>query len=203
MTRWREAALSVEAATGDALRAAIPDIAALRIAVFRDFPYLYDGDAAYERAYLARFARAPDAIVVIVRDGARIVGASTGAPLAQVEDDWSAPFRDRGEGIDRLFYCAESVLLHDYRGMGLGHVFFDRREDHARALGATGACFCSVIRPGDHPARPQGYRPNDVFWYKRGYAPLDGITATFAWKDIGDTVETDKSLQFWGKTLSA
>ncbi len=202
VTRWRDAGLTVDVATGDTLRAAIPDIAALRIAVFRDFPYLYDGDAAYERDYLATFAQSPDAIVVLAKDGARVIGASTGAPLTQVEHDWSAPFHTRGEDIDDLFYCAESVLLPQYRGLGLGHAFFDHREAHARTLGATRACFCSVIRPDDHPARPPDYRPNDAFWKKRGYAPLDGITATFAWKDMGDTAETEKRLQFWGKALS-
>jgi GNAT superfamily N-acetyltransferase len=170
--------------------------------VFRDYPYLYDGDLAYERDYLATFAEAPDAIVVIVRDGQNVVGASTGAPMQQVEHDWSAPFTARSEAIDDLFYCAESVLLPEYRGLGLGHAFFDAREAHARALGASRACFCSVIRPDDHPARPDTYRPNDPFWRKRGYAPLDDITAHFAWKDIHDVIETKKTLQFWGRSLS-
>ncbi len=202
MTTWRTRGLSVETATGNALRAAIPDIAALRIAVFRDFPYLYDGDLAYERDYLATFADAPGAIVVVVRDGAHIVGASTGAPMAQVEDDWATPFIARGEDIDDLFYCAESVLLPAYRRLGLGHAFFDAREAHARSLDAARACFCSVIRPDDHPAKPATYRPNDAFWRKRGYAPLDGITTRFAWKDIDNIAETHKTLQFWGRGLS-
>ena len=35
--------------TGDAVAGALDDLARLRIAVFRDWPYLYDGDVAYER----------------------------------------------------------------------------------------------------------------------------------------------------------
>ena len=43
--------------TGDDLAAALPDVARLRIDVFRDWPYLYDGDADYERAICAPISR--------------------------------------------------------------------------------------------------------------------------------------------------
>ena len=44
--------LSVRPLTGPEIAAAIDDLAALRIAVFAAFPYLYDGAAAYEADYL-------------------------------------------------------------------------------------------------------------------------------------------------------
>ncbi len=44
--------------TGAGLAEVLPALARLRITVFRDFPYLYDGDAAYEARYLADFAAA-------------------------------------------------------------------------------------------------------------------------------------------------
>lgn len=201
--RWRRAGMRVEVLTGeDAIAGAIPDVAALRIAVFRDFPYLYDGDADYEQAYLADFAVAAGAVVVVARAGARVVGAATGVPLAAAEPEWAAPFEARGLPVDTRFYCAESVLLPEWRGLGVGHAFFDAREAHARRLGLSHSCFCSVIRPGNHPARPDAYRPNDAFWLKRGYRPLDGVTARFSWRDIGDAEETRKMLQFWERTLS-
>lgn len=50
--------------TGEALGAALDDVARLRIEVFRAFPYLYDGDAAYERAYLQTYRDSADAILV-------------------------------------------------------------------------------------------------------------------------------------------
>ena len=42
---------------GPEIASVINDLARLRVAVFRDWPYLYDGDAAYEREYLARYAK--------------------------------------------------------------------------------------------------------------------------------------------------
>ncbi|SLN31796.1 hypothetical protein ROG8370_01273 [Roseovarius gaetbuli] len=187
--------------TGAALGAALPDVAALRIAVFRDFPYLYDGDLAYEEHYLQTYRESDDAILVGAYDGARLVGASTGTPMEDHASDFAAAFEGRGIALNEIFYCAESVLLPEYRGQGIGHRFFDAREDHARALGRSHSAFCGVVRPADHPLRPEGYRPLDGFWRKRGYAPLAGTVATFRWKDIDRGEESEHALQFWMRAL--
>lgn len=191
--------IDVRPLTGPALEAALPDVAALRIKVFWDWPYLYQGDLDYEANYLKAYLK-PGAIVVAAFDGARMVGASTGAPMEDHATDFAYGLPRDWRHTD-VFYCAESVLLADYRGHGIGHRFFDLREDHARALQRTKVCFCSVMRPDDHPMRPAGYRPLNAFWKKRGYEPVPGAIAQFAWKDRGMTHETQKSLQFWARDL--
>ena len=186
--------------TGNAVGEVLDDLARLRIAVFRDWPYLYDGDVAYERDYLTAY-QSPGAVVVAAYDGARMVGAATGAPMEDHAKDFAAAFAARPEPLEQIFYCAESVLLPDYRGHGLGHAFFDGREAQGRALGRRYSAFCSVIRPADHPLRPADYRPLNGFWRKRGYAPLPGVIAGFDWKDIDAPAQTRKELQFWMKPL--
>ncbi|MCB2128718.1 MAG: GNAT family N-acetyltransferase [Rhodobacteraceae bacterium] len=187
--------------TGAALEAALDDVARLRIAVFRDWPYLYDGNLSYERRYLQTYRNSSDAILVGAFDRGRLVGASTGTPMEDHAGEFGAAFAATGLELGSIFYCAESVLLPEYRGQGLGHAFFDTREAHARKLGRTHSAFCRVVRPHDHPQHPAGYRPLDEFWRKRGYAPLEGAMAGFAWKDIGDTSETQKPMQFWIRSL--
>jgi GNAT superfamily N-acetyltransferase len=192
---------SVTTLTGAALARALADVARLRIEVFRAFPYLYDGDLAYEERYLQSYKDSTGAILVAAFDGDRLVGASTGTPLSDHADDFAAAFAKTEIALDRVFYCAESVLRAPYRGQGIGHRFFDLREDHARALGFDYSCFCAVVRAADHPARPADYRPLDAFWRARGYAPLPGVIAQFRWKDIGQAHETPKALQFWMRAL--
>jgi GNAT superfamily N-acetyltransferase len=191
----------VRVLTGDALVEALPAVARLRIEVFRDWPYLYDGDAAYEEAYLQTYRDSPGAILVGAFDGAQLVGASTGTPLTDHADDFADAFAGTGIALDTVYYCAESVLLEDWRGHGIGHAFFDLREAHARRTGFARSAFCAVTRPGDHPLRPEGYRPLDPFWRARGYRPLDGAVARFRWKDIDRADETAKPLQFWARDL--
>jgi GNAT superfamily N-acetyltransferase len=186
--------------TGDALAAVLDDVARLRLRVFRDWPYLYDGNEDYERDYMSAY-QSPGAVVVAALDGDRIVGAATGAPMADHAEDFGAAFLHRPEPMSQIFYCAESVLLPEYRGRGIGHAFFDAREAHARSLGSRWSAFCSVIRPAEHPARPADYWALDEFWRKRGYAPLEGVIARFRWKDLGDEAESEKPLQFWMREL--
>ncbi len=178
----------------------VDDLARLRIAVFRDWPYLYDGDLDYERRYLADYARG-DTILVAAYDGETMVGASTGMPLSDHADDFAAAFDGSGIDLNNAFYCAESVLLTSHRGHGAYAGFFAHREAHARTLNFTYATFCGVIRPEDHPLRPAAYQPLDSAWRRYGYAPLPGVIAHFNWRDIGDAEDTAKPLQFWIKRL--
>jgi GNAT superfamily N-acetyltransferase len=191
----------VEPLTGAALEAALDDVARLRITVFRDWPYLYDGDLAYERQYLQSYRNSPRAIVVAAFDGDRLVGAATGAPLTDHAESFGAAFADSGLDLSKIFYCAESVLLPTYRGRGVGNRFFDTRETHARNHGFIKSAFCGVMRPDDHSLRPVDYAPLDPFWRKRGYQPLPGTIAQFSWKDVDQPKETLKPLQFWIRDL--
>lgn len=193
--------IDVRVLTGDALAGALDDVARLRIAVFRDWPYLYDGDAEYERAYLDSYRHSDRAILVGAFDGAELIGAATGTPLSDHADDFAAAFAATDYPLERVFYCAESVLLPGYRGRGLGHRFFDLREDHAMRLGFDYCSFCAVTRPEDHPLRPASYRPLDGFWRNRGYAPLPGAIAQFDWKDVDQHSDTTKPLQVWIRAL--
>jgi len=186
---------------GGAIAAVLDDLAALRITVFRDWPYLYDGDLDYERRYLGPFAASPRALVVGAFAGEGLVGAAMALPLADEQTAFCAPFEARGDDVARTFYLAESVLLPAYRGRGVGHAFFDEREAVARAEGDTDAVFCAVVRADDDPRRPQGARSLAPFWRRRGYVPLTGVTCRFPWRDAGDAAETSKLLQFWGRGL--
>ena len=193
--------MRVEVLRAAALDAALDDVAQLRITVFRDWPYLYDGDLDYERRYLEVYRQSASAVLVGAFDGDRLVGAATGTPMADHADDFAAAFDGSGFDLSDIFYCAESVLLPDYRGQGIGHRFFDLREDRARSMGFSVSAFCAVKRPDDHQMRPGDYAPLDPFWRKRGYAPLDGAVAYFGWKDVGQDKETDKPLQVWVRRL--
>lgn len=193
--------IRVERLQGTDVSDALPDVARLRIEVFRSWPYLYDGDMAYEETYLQVYRDSQDAILVAAFDGDTLVGASTGAPMADHDEDFGAAFSGRDPGLDQIFYCAESVLLPAYRGQGIGHRFFDLREAHARSLGFRYSAFCAVLRPEDHPLRPTSYRPLDPFWCKRHYAPVEGVMASFLWKDVDQPDETQHALQFWMRTL--
>lgn len=173
-------------------------VARLRIEVFRDFPYLYEGDLAYEKRYLQRYAECAESVFVLALDGEDVVGVSTGLPLAAAESAFQAPFQEVCLAVSSVFYLGESVLQASYRGQGIGHAFFDHREQQVRRSGCSTAAFCSVLRSSDHPLRPSDYRSNEVFWRKRGYEPSE-LYAALRWQQIDAAEEQENTLQFWLK----
>lgn len=187
--------------TGAALDAALDDLAQLRITVFRDWPYLYEGTLDYERSYLQVYRDSVDAILVGAFDGKHLIGAATASPMEDHAAEFAAALQPLGLPARQIYYAAESVLLPEYRGQGIGHRFFDLREEKARDLGRSHLAFCAVIRPQDHPLRPPNPRSNDAFWRKRGYTPVTGAVAEFRWRDIDQAQETTKHLQFWMREL--
>lgn len=177
-------------------------VAALRIEVFRDWPYLYDGDIAYEREYLDAYAASDDGVFVLAFDGDTVIGASTGLPLASDSAEFRAPFEARGADVGKVFYLGESVLLPFYRGYGIGHAFFDHREAHARSLGRFDTtAFCAVDRDAGDPRRPAEHRGNEAFWGKRGYVRQPGMTMRLRWNETGSG-EIEHALTFWTRTLA-
>ena len=194
--------LAVRRLTRSEAEAAFDDLARLRIEVFRDFPYLYEGDLDYERRYLATYLSQQGAAIIGAFDGSRLVGAATASPLANHFAEFVQPFAERGLGVADFYYFGESVLEKAYRGRGIGVRFFEEREKAARQDGFTRCIFSAVARPDDHPLRPADYRPLDEFWRKRGYRRLEGFVTGFSWRDVGETHETEKPMEFWIKELA-
>jgi len=194
--------LTLQRLSGESLKQYIPELARLRIEVFRDWPYLYDGDLDYEETYLQTYIQSPDSVIVLAFDGDKVVGASTGIPLKYETDEVKQPFINSGYDVDKVFYCGESVLMSSYRGQGAGVAFFEHREAHAQEVGGFDySCFCGVQRPDDHPRRPADYIPLDNFWRKRGYEKHPELNTTFSWKELGETDESPKPMTFWMKKL--
>lgn len=188
--------------TGSEFRRVFDELAALRIAVFYHFPYLYEGSVAYEKEYLETYARAERSFLFAAYDGDRMIGATTALPLLDETAEVQTPFLAAGYDPETVFYFGESILLPEYRGRGLGHQFFDEREAHARQFGQYKlTCFCAVQRPDDHPLRPADYQPLDLFWTKRGYQRDPSLQSIFSWPDRNETESTGKPMIYWTRPL--
>ncbi|PTY37434.1 GNAT family N-acetyltransferase [Saccharospirillum sp. MSK14-1] len=193
--------LTTQTVTGEQLKPWLNDVAKLRIAVFRDFPYLYKGSLDYERQYLHTYIDSDSAVCVLAFADDQVVGAATGLAMSDEETAFRQPIVDAGIEVNDVFYCAESVLLPAYRGRGIYRQFFAERETQAKGLGLNQVVFCAVDRPHDHPLKPADYQSLDGIWRRYGYQPLSGVAARFSWQDVDADQETEKTLSFYHKTL--
>lgn len=177
-------------------------IATLRIEIFREFPYLYDGSMDYEKKYLKTNIRSPESIAVLVFDEDQMVGASTGLPMDDETAEFKSSFLRHGYHPDRIFYCGESILKKNYRGRGIYSTFMSEREKHATGIGRFETiCFCGVERPVNHPLRPDDYHPLDPIWTKFGYQKHPELNTHYHWKDVNEMSESPKKMVFWLKSI--
>ncbi|MGD8572170.1 MAG: GNAT family N-acetyltransferase [Gammaproteobacteria bacterium] len=194
--------VTIKTVTGEALEQYITELARLRIEVFREYPYLYDGNMNYEAKYVRTYTESPHSIIVIAFDGDQVVGASTALPLIHETEEIRRPFLENHLDLNCVFYLGESVLRNHYRGQGIGVRFFKEREAHAKRIGDFSCyAFCAVERPVDHPLRPSDYVPLDRFWKNRGYRKQSHLRTTLSWLDIDKTTETAKPMVFWLKQV--
>lgn len=193
--------LVITTVIGDRIRRVIPELAALRIGVFRDWPYLYDGDLVYEEEYLRVYADSPTAVVVIALDGERVVGAATAVALSEEPEPMQAPLRAAGFDPATTLYLGEFVLNPEFRGSGTGAKFFQECEAHARRLGMKHLALCRVVRSPDDARRPVSARELDAFWLRLGCTLRSDIRTEISWKETGSPEPVANTMEFWVNAL--
>ena len=194
--------IEITVARGGEVLARLDALADLRVRVFREWPYLYEGETGYESGYLSTYANCPDAIVVIASTGGRVIGASTALPLKEEPESVRAPFEIAGLPVGEYFYFGESVLLPEFRGRGIGGRFMEERVNEAKRTGHRWATFCAVERDPADPRRPAGFADLHPFWESRGFQKRPELATEFHWKEIGETESTAKPMTFWVKCLA-
>jgi ribosomal protein S18 acetylase RimI-like enzyme len=196
-------AITEQMLTGYAVKDCLNEIASLRIEIFREFPYLYDGLREDELNYLKLYSDAPEAFVVIVSDAEKVVGAATGIPLCHENRELSDPFVGTAYPVDEIFYVGELLFYPAYRNRGLGLRLVAQIVQQISFLGTYRYLTCvTVVRTDDHPLRPADYIPIDRFLAHTGFKLLPGITTSFTWLET-DGVKRSHPMNFWIKELQA
>ena len=188
--------------SGKEARKYVHELATLRLKVFWEFPYLYEGSLDYEKNYLETYFKAEQSLVVILKAFDRVIGATTCIWAHEEVPSFKEPFIKAGLDPKNILYFGESVILPEWRGKGLGKKFFEEREQFARSLQFIDAlAFCAVIRDSHHHLRPKDYRPLDEFWISQGFRKIPNLVTEYEWQDRDEAHFTKKKMQFWMKNL--
>jgi GNAT superfamily N-acetyltransferase len=156
-------AITEQLLTGAAIADGLDGVATLRLGIFQEYPYLYQGRREDELTYLGTYAEKPDACVIIACDGSAIIGAATGMPLIHEDAQLLDVFAGTTFPLEEVYYVGELLFRPAYRNCGLGQRLLARLESHIRSLGRYRTLPCATVeRPKNtgrvenrfHPALP-------------------------------------------------
>jgi Acetyltransferase (GNAT) family len=179
----------------------LDELAKARIKQFRYYPYLYQGNMEYEKAYLAPYVANEDGLMIAAFDDYTMIGFVTGIPLmssSEIIQDAENQFAKLGYDARKLYYLGEVIIAPQYRQFGIGHKFIKPVESKILSLGYVGACGLIVDRPADHPLRPKEFPDLIVYAKSLGYVNT-GLTSELSWPTIqadGSVIEEINTLNY-------
>jgi GNAT superfamily N-acetyltransferase len=196
--------IHIRSFTGSGLKPYLHSMAKLRMDVLKEFPYLKEPDLFQELTYLKKIVTCKEAIGVLIFDNTTLVGLSLGYPLVIDELEVKRPFLEKQLDLTTYFVFSDSLLLKQYRGRGIGHHFFDTRENHVHHYKLyTHICFYVPAR-GDEKREDLSSRDtislND-FWRKRGFTRISDMHCKLSWKEVGQTHPKEHLMSYWMKDL--
>lgn len=184
----------------------IETISKLRIEIFKEYPYLYKGDLAYENNYMQGYTQDKRAMIVIAKVDGVLAGVSTGIPLisdSEIVADAKKCFSQQDVEIGDYYYYGEVIVLPEFRGMSLTTKLYEAQNELVKSWGYKHVCILTVVREPDHPLKPNNYVSKDKMWEHLGFFRRK-LTVDYHWP----TIQPDKSVQnvnntleFWAKDL--
>ncbi|WP_432735125.1 GNAT family N-acetyltransferase [Maridesulfovibrio sp. FT414] len=180
----------------------IDALAKLRIEIFKEYPYLYKGEAKYEVQYLSVYANSPEAFAILAWDGETLAGAATAIPMEDEMEELAAPVKRSPYPLEQIFYMGEVLFLPEYRGLGLGTRMLDQAEKQVLDMNRFNYVTCAtVIRPESHHLRPDDFIPIDQYLHRNQYSKMIGVVATLNWPEL-DGISITHEMQYWIKKIS-
>jgi len=195
--------IKIVAFTGREIDAVIPKLADLRIEIFAEYPFLYEGSLEDEKQHIKKFFAMEDAIVVAAFDQDKIVGISTAYPFIYEKESFQKLFLKHQRAPQEYFIIGEVALQKQYRRLGIGKKILQEIEAYAQKLNSYKYfCLYTFVRSPEDPRRPSDYYPETIFWKNRGFVEHPELHATVAYREIGESKKTPKKIRFWTKDIN-
>lgn len=200
--------ITIEIYVGNESSSYINMVSKLRIDVFREYPYLYEGEEEYERKYIHGYTTDKRAMIAIAKVDNVVAGISTGIPLISESDivaDAKKVFSQANINIGDYYYYGEVIILPQFRGLGIAKMLFSAQDTLIEKWGFKQVCILTVVREHNHPLKPINYKSPDGMWEHLGFF-RNKITTNYHWPTIqaDNTVrDVTNTLEFWTKHLKA
>ena len=194
--------MEIIALRGEEILPFLNEVAELRIKIFREWPYLYEGDFETEKNYLKVYANAEDSILVLAKDQDRIVGIAMGLPINESMEQVQRIFCEKQIPTDNCYYFADVILLKEYRKNKIGLKMIKDFESALTSLeDYEWIYFCEIAREKNDPRIPLNYKSLDSFWDSLGYPIVPNWKTYMGWLDIGSDEKASHLMRFRRKQI--
>ncbi len=183
---------------GEQIHKHLEEFAHLRINIFKNYPYLYNGNINYEKDYLNAYLQSQNSVLIGAFYNNELVGGATAILMQDSYPEVKQPFLAQNYNINNIVYFGESVLLDRFQNSGIGHKFFIHRELFALSYkNVNYTTFCHVVRDSNS-LNITNTIDNKLYalWNSHRYFKDKNLTSFFSWQDIGEKNETQKTMQF-------
>jgi GNAT superfamily N-acetyltransferase len=159
--------------------------------IYREYPYLYNGDDADYTSYLESLSQLNDAIICLAFDDKKAVGLAIGIPMSETRDVYKPPLIKQGYDLNSVFYLGEFGLKPEYRGQGIEEAMYRKIEDFAKKSGKFNTlCLWEIDNSSNSQQQPLGYIPRDDFWKNLNFVRHQDLNFVLFWQNINDNHET-------------
>lgn len=198
--------LSIEVIKGKNIAQYAKYIASLRLMMFKEFPYLYDGTLEQEEKYLSFYSDSPDGTLILAKQDDCIVGLLTGMPVNKICElipDFKKILTENKRNTQPAYYYGEALVLPAYRGQGILTKMFQEEDNAIKKMGYNIAYGITAIREKDDSRRPVNYRDTDTLWTHLGLIKTN-MAFGGEWPTVTKSGETKiemNQVQIWEKPL--
>ncbi len=190
----------IEVFKGSEMIRFVDPIAKMRLSYFSEYPYLYIGTMQCERAYLKMYTQCEKSLLVMKKEGERIVGAVTGMPLRETFPEYRSWASGLDTPIDSIFYLGELVLEKDAQGKGIENQIVDEMIDLIQKEGRyRSLAVLEISRDEEDPKQPLNFVSLEKFWETKGFVKHPELQTNISWKEGEE--EKMHTLIIWMKDL--
>lgn len=192
--------------TGESLENLRSFVVNLRITIFKEYPYLYEGNVKEENAYFDWFSKLPNTAIAVAYLDAKPIGFTSGTSFVDFDEHFQGSvdiFTKAKLEAKNYYYFPEILILPEHDNDLINYRLFEALENHAKKLNYKSGCFVTEEHES-HPLKPQDYKPLDYLWHLLDYTK-SALIINFSWSTIqADKSSKDKkhALIYWLKKLN-
>ncbi len=199
-----EPVVKIEVLKGNEVIPYLRRLAELRIVFYRDYPYLYEGNLTEEENYLSLYADSKNSLLVVAKEGSKMIGAITGLPLLESQEENRELFMHKLSTAEHIFHVGELVLLPEYRNADIQKRLYRQFEKSVMELaGYDAISVCEIERPSYDSKESNESFFVESLWENNGFVKQPHLHNYYRWKEVGDMKNTDHLMVYWIKSFDA